>query len=74
MTTPSGGTEPAGTDGGDGDGDGRARTDGRLRRDRRREDVIATRYVRHTDAGEVGVAEQPPLYDELRGEPDEGCN
>ena len=66
MITPSVGTESTGTDGGDSDGDGRARTDGLLRRDGRREDVIATRYVRHTDAGEVRVAEQPPLYNELK--------
>ena len=54
----------------DDDGDqlvgSRARTDGRLRRDERRESVMETRYVRHTDAGTVRVVELPPLYNELQ--------
>ena len=28
------------------------------------EGVIGTQYVRHTDAGEVGVADLPPSYNE----------
>ena len=59
----------------DGDGDelvgGRARTNGRLQRDERPEDVMETRYVRHTDAGTVRVVELPPSYNELQPQSEE---
>ena len=44
---------------------GRARTDGRHRRDERRENPMETQYVRHTDGGTVRVVELPPSYNEL---------
>ena len=44
----------------------RARTDGRLHWDERRESVMETRYVRHTDGGTVRVVELPPSYNELQ--------
>jgi len=69
VTTPSVSMEPTGTDDGDDDGDqlvgGRARTDGRPRRDEGWEDVMETQYVRHTDAGAIGVIELPPSYHDL---------
>ena len=56
----------------DDDGDqvvgSRARTDGRLRRDESRENVMETQYVRHTDAGTVRVVELPPSYNEIQPE------
>ena len=53
-------------DGGDELVGGRGRTDGRLQRDEGRENVMETRYVRHTDGGTVRVVEPPPSYIELQ--------
>ena len=70
MTAPRFGIEPMGTYTEDDDGDqlvgGQARTDGRLQRDESRENVLETRYVRHTDAGTVRVVELPPSYNQLQ--------
>ena len=70
VTAPRVGIEPMGTYTEDDDGDqmvgSQARTDGRLRRDGSRGDVMETEYVRHTDAGTVRVVELPPSYNELQ--------
>ena len=43
-----------------------ARTDGSSGSNGRRENVIGTEYLRHTDAGAVRVVELPPSYNELQ--------
>ena len=70
VTAPRFGIEPMGTYTEDDDRDqlvgGQARTDARLQRDESRENVMETRYVRHTDAGTVRVVELPPSYNQLQ--------
>ena len=55
VTSPSASTDPTATDDEDDDEDHLVGGPG---------GVIGTQYVRHTDAGEVGVADLPPSYNE----------